>query len=458
MLKWFILLYLAGTLVVGFAVSRWIKTACDFILAGKRLSALMVGVTIFATWFGSDLIMGIPTNFVHFGVLGIIDQIATGLCLLLIALFFVRPLYRMKILTISDFFRIRYGPGIERITSIISVLTYLPWIAAQFLALAIIFQTLFGTTLIQGILLGAAIVVFYTYIGGMWAVSVTDMIQSVIIIAGLIYLAFILSEEAGGIEPVLANTPEGFFDFFPANGVKEWSDYLSGWLIFGIGLIVSQEIYQRVWSARSETAAVRGTFLSAVILTLIAVIPYFICLGISQNYPEYLAANEGQNMIPEYVLGQTGSFTQIMFFGALISAILSTSSGALLAPATLLGENLIKPLFPGMSDKRLLLSTRLSVIGVAVFSVILTYYSGKVHDLIINSILPYLICLFAPFALGLYWKKASTAGAWLAILLGFATWLICSWLETTVNAAVIATAVSFTGMIIGSIALPARHE
>jgi SSS family solute:Na+ symporter len=456
MLHWFILGYLLATLVVGYAVSRWIRTAGDFILAGKRLNALMVGVTIFATWFGSDLIMGIPTNFVHFGLLGVMDQAATALCLILIAIFFARPLYRMKILTVSDFFRIKYGKNIERISSIIGILTYLPWIAAQFLALSLIFQTIFGTGIIEGTLIGAAIVVFYTYIGGMWAVSVTDMIQSVIIVAGLIYLALVLAGETGGISPVLAATPDGFFDVFPPDGLKSWSDYITGWLIFGVGLIVSQEIYQRVWSARNENDGVRGTYLSAVLLTVIAVIPYFICLAISQKYPEYLTNNEGQNMIPEYVLGQTGIFTRIMFFGALISAILSTSSGAMLAPATLLSENIIKPVFPKMSDKQLLASTRMGVVIVAVLSVVLTFFSTRVHDLIINSILPYLICLFAPFALGLYWKKSSATGAWLAIFLGAATWIFCNYSGTEINPTLYAVAVSFSGMIGGSLLFPSE--
>lgn len=456
MISWFILGYLLATLVVGYAVSRWIRTSGDFILAGKRLNALMVGVTIFATWFGSDLIMGIPTNFVHNGLLGVMDQAATALALILTALFFARPLYRMKIITISDFFRIRYGKNIERVSSIIGILTYLPWIAAQFLALALIFQTIFGTGLAEGIIIGASIVVFYTYIGGMWAVSVTDMIQSVIIVGGLIYLAVELAGETGGISPVVAATPDGFFDFFPNDGLKSWSDYISGWLIFGVGLIVSQEIYQRIWSARSEEAGVRGTYLSTVLLTVIAVIPYFICLAISQQYPQYLANNEGQNMIPEYVLGQTGDFTQIMFFGALISAILSTSSGAMLAPATLLSENIIKPLFPKMTDKQLLAATRLGVIIVAVLSVILTFFSTRVHDLIINSIIPYLVCLFAPFSLGLYWKRSSSAGAWVAITMGFAAWLAGMQLNTEINPVIYAVGFSFAGMIFGSILFPGK--
>jgi len=455
MLKWFILLYLIGTLVIGWAVSRWIRTAGDFILAGKRLGTLMVGVTIFATWFGSDLVMGIPTNFVLYGLLGVMDQIATALALILIAVFFARPLYRMKIITISDYFRLKYGPGVERISSMIGVLTYLPWIAAQFLALGLIFQTIFGVSLSVGIVGGASIVVFYTYVGGMWAVSVTDLIQSVIIVAGLIYLAIELGLETGGIAPVINNTDEGFFKFFPPPSLKSWSDYIAGWMIFGIGLIVSQEIYQRIWSARTENSGVRGTYLSAVILSVVAVIPYFICLAISQRYPQYLLSNEGQNMIPEYVLGETSSVTQILIFGALISAILSTSSGAMLAPATLISENLTRPLFPKMTDAQLLKATRLSVIGVAVLSVVLAFYSQRVHDLIINSIVPYLTCLFAPLAFGLYWKRSSVTGAWCAIILGFVTWISGYIFDLRINAVLLATVISLAGMILGSLIRPA---
>ena len=228
MLTFFIVIYLLLTLAVGFWASRRIKLTEDFTLAGRSLPATVVGVTIFATWFGPELIMGVPTYFIQEGVQGIIiDQFGNFLCLTLVGLFYARRLYRMRIVTINDFFRQRYTPAIETVTSLINVFTYFSWIAAQFVALALLFKTIIGLPLNWGIILGATIVVIYTYIGGMWAVSITDLIQTVLIIAGLLFLLIKLLDITGGITPVLAATPEGFFRLLPEPGIHNWLDYLN---------------------------------------------------------------------------------------------------------------------------------------------------------------------------------------------------------------------------------------
>ena len=140
MLTGFIIAYIAGTLAIGFWASKRIKTTVDFTLAGRSLSAMVVGVTIFATWFGPELIMGIPGYFAQEGLTAVIpDLFGNSISLLLVGMFYARKMYRLNIVTINDFFRLRFGPGIESMTSLINVFAYFSWIAAQFLALAYLF-------------------------------------------------------------------------------------------------------------------------------------------------------------------------------------------------------------------------------------------------------------------------------------------------------------------------------
>lgn len=144
MLLYFIPVYLIITLAIGFWASRKIKTSGDFMLAGKSLSTSFVGVTLFATWFGSSQIMGNPSHFVENGFSSFVTLVlGAGLCLLLVGLFFARKLYRLNIVTIGDFFQRRYNKQVDLAISLILVFTY---------------------------------VLLYTYIGGMWAVSYTDML------------------------------------------------------------------------------------------------------------------------------------------------------------------------------------------------------------------------------------------------------------------------------------------
>ena len=455
MLSISVVLYIAVTLAIGFWASKRVKTTNDFTLAGKSLPTALVGVTIFATWFGPEFIMGAPGLFVEEGIMGIIvDQFGNLACLILVAFFYARQLYRMNIITISDFFKLRYNKSLELASSIIYIYTYFFWIAAQFVALAYLFHSILGISIQNGIFLGATIVVIYTYIGGMWAVSLTDLLQSVLIVIGLLILLVSILEESGGVASIFADKPEHFYDFFPERGLYNWTDYIAMWMAFGIGAIPAQEIYQRVFSAKSEKAGRNGVFLSALLLFVIGAIPLIIGLGAAKLHPELMGDDHGQNLIPAMVTQYTSLPVQMLFFGALISAILSTSSGAMLSPATIIGENLIKPYIPNISDKQLLLSTRISVIVVAGISCIFAFNNSNIHGLVVSSAVLIMVCLFAPLTLGLYWKKSSNFGAWTSILAGGVVWFICDFFETRIDPTIYGTVASCIGMVLGSLLCP----
>lgn len=450
-----IFLYIALTLAIGFWASKRVKTTSDFTLAGKSLPMALVGVTIFATWFGPELIMGVPGRFVEQGIMGIItDQFGSFLCLILVGFFFARQLYRMDIVTLGDFFKMRFGKSIELVSSLIYVYTYFFWIAAQFVALAYLFHSMIGISVQNGIFLGAFIVVIYTYIGGMWAVTFTDLLQSVFIVVGLLIVLINILDQTGGIVPIFKNRPEGFYQFFPDRGLYNWTDYIAMWMAFGIGAIPAQDIYQRVFSAKSAKGGQHGVFLSALLIFVVGALPLVIGLGAARLHPELMGDDHGQNLIPGMVAQYNSLPVQMLFFGALISAILSTSSGAMLSPATIIGENLIKPYVPNMTDKRLLLLTRISVVLIAFVSCIFAIRDTNIHGLVVSSAVLIMVCLLAPLTLGLYWKRSSVFGAWMAILAGFFIWLLSDTFDTRVHPTIYGTLASFTGMILGSVFRP----
>lgn len=457
MISFFILFYLLITLGIGFWASRRIKSSDDFMLAGKSLSTMLVGVTLFATWFGSTQIMGNPSYFIKDGFISYVTLILSGgICLLIVGQFFARKLYRMNIVTISDFFRIRYNKKLEVASSLLMVFSYPHWIAAQFVALAYLFNAVMDIPFHYGVVLGAAIVVFYTYIGGMWAVAYTDMVQSVMILLGLFIVLFAVLNQTGGIAPILANQRSEFFNFYPSGGFDAWAEYIALLLTFVVGPMPVQEVYQRVFSAKNEKAARNGLFLGAILMVLVPSIPLIIGLGGVHLYPE-LMNNANQDIVPSVVNRMTSLPVQILFYGAIISAILSTSSGAMLAPATVIGENLIKPYATNLSDKRLLLYTRLSVILVAGISCYFALDDSDIVGLVAASLSLILVCLFAPFTFGLLWKKASVTGAWAAMTVGGLTWLFCFMYETGIDPIIYGTAMSCLSMIIGSMLYPDKN-
>lgn len=452
MLLLFISLYLVATVAVGWFASRYVKTAQDFAIAGRRMPTYVVASGLFATWFGSETVMGASSEFVEHGLLGVIeDPFGASLCLLLIGIFFAKPLYRLNILTFSDYFRIRYNKTVEWVSAIFMIPSYFAWIAAQLIALATILHVLSGLPIIYGILISASVVVFYTYVGGMWSVAITDTIQTAIIIIGLLVLMLELVGEVGGWEKMVASQPSEFFKVIPKeNNFTSWVIYFSAWITIGWGSIPQQDVFQRVLSAKSEKVAVCGAYWSSFMYFTIASMPLVIALCGTILHPE-LKTGDTQMAIPALVLKYSGLGMQIIFFGALLSAILSTCSGAILAPATVVGENLIKPLYGHrISDELLLKIMRYSVVGITVISVGFSMYKGEIYELVGESSALSLVALFVPMVAGLYWKPAKALGAIFSMVLGTLTWSFFEFFETEIPSLIWGLLASILGMILGS--------
>jgi solute:Na+ symporter, SSS family len=172
---------------------------------------------------------------------------------------------------------------------------------------------------------------------------------------------------------------------------------------------------------------------------------------VKQLYPTMLTGDT-QLALPNMVLAHATMPVQILFFGSLLSAIMSTTSSAILAPAAIFSENLIRPLSKDkLSDRQLLIITRLCVLGFAVIATVLACVKSDIYQLVGESSIFSLVSLFAPLTLGLYWKKANSTGALLSMILGISTYFICEWLQLDWPSLLPATSVSFLAMIIGSL-------
>src|SRR5688572_3632928 len=460
-----VLVYLAVTIGIGLYAAKFVKNAKDYLVAGRSLPVYMTTATVFATWFGAETVLSVSATFVKDGLGGIpADPFGATFCLIFVALFFARAFYRMDLLTIGDFYKKRYGKGVEVLTSIAVTLSYLGWTSAQMTALGIVFNSLSqgAISLNAGILIGAVIVLVYTTMGGMWSVALTDLFQSVVIVVGLIYVAFLATGMAGGIGPVMQHASDaGKFQFWPTGGSKEWWAFVAAWATLAIGSIPQQDVFQRVTSAKDEKTAVQGSLLGAGAYFALAFVPMFLAyaaLMVDPNMVNGLLKQEGrevQLILPNFVLLHTPVFAQVMFFGALLSAILSTASGALLAPTALFTENVLKPLFGEMNDKRFLLTLRVVLVfftaGVLIFALNNT---STMYEMVQNAYKVTLVGAFVPLVCGIYWKPATTQGALFSALAGLAVWTICEafFAEAVVPPQMVGLFASILGMIGGALA------
>lgn len=425
MLGLFIIIYISITLLIGFGVSRRVKNSNDFILAGRKLPLMLNTFALFALWFGSETIFGASSEFLQHGFLGVIeDPFGGALCLVLYALILARPLYRKNLLTLGDLFRDRYGPGIEKMASFFMIITFIGYIAAQLVALGILLNVVFGTPLNAGIIASALIVGMYTLTGGMWAVSVTDFFQSIMIIAGLIWVLFNITDQGALLSTVINSAPEGQFDLLPALKPGSLVDYFSAFIVLGLGSLPSQDIFQRFNSARTEKYAVWSGFLGAALYLLMAMVPLFIALTIKTIYPGS-PVSDSQKVIPQIIMQHASLPVQALLFGALISAIFSTCSGAVLAPSSLLAENIIKPFFgQRLTDKKFLWVLRLSVFAMTLLGVAMATYRQNIYDLVAESSILGLVSILVPMMVAIFSKTCSRTGAFISMVVGFTSWYL----------------------------------
>ena len=464
MLIAWVVLYLVVTIAIGLWAAKRVHNARDYVVAGRSLPLYMNTATVFATWFGAETVLSVSAEFAKSGLNGIIaDPFGSSFCLVLVAVFFARAFYRMDLLTIGDFYRKRYGRTMELGTSVVIAISYVGWTAAQLTALGLAFSILSdgAISLQTGIILGAVVTLAYTMWGGMWSVALTDLFQSAMIIVGVLVIAWVVGDMAGGAGKVIAAASQADkFAFFPKAGTKEWLAFVTAFLTLAIGSIPQQDIFQRVTSAKDEKTAIRGTLLGGVVYFAFAFLPIYIVyagllvdpsLGNLLNAED---ARETQRVLPNFILAQTPFWVKVLFFGALLSAIFSTASGAIIAPTSLVTENVIRPFFPRMSDRRFLLTLRVILVVFTVGALVFAINSKKtMYDMVQNAYTVTLVSAFVPLAAGIFWKRANNIGAILSAVAGFVAWLVADMLSTdatVVPAPLVGLGFSIAGMVLGA--------
>jgi SSS family transporter len=466
MLIAFVALYLLVTIAIGLIAARRVHVTKDYLVAGRSLPLYMNMATVFATWFGAETVLSVSATFAKDGLNGVPgDPFGASVCLVLAALLFARLFYRLNLLTIGDFYKVRYGKAVEVLTSGAIVLSYLGWTSAQLTALGLVIHVLSGgaVDLNTAILLGAGVVIVYTIFGGMWSVAFTDLFQTVVILIGLTLVALLVGDLAGGAGKVISQAAaDGKLTMFPADmDAAKWWAMAGAFFAFAFGSIPQQDVFQRMTSAKNERTAVLGTILGGLIYFCFAFVPIFIAYAALVADPavkELFAGDDAraiQRILPDLVLGKMPLWAQIMFFGALLSAILSTASGALLAPTAAFTENVLRPFVPHMSDRQNLLTLRIVLVTFSVCALLFALNSkSTMYEMVQNAYNVTLTGAFVPLLAGAYWKRASTQGALFAIVLGVGTWLTANTVaaEALVPPNLVGLFASVIGMVLGSLA------
>ncbi len=451
-----VIVYLILTILIGLWASKRVKTAGDFINAGRNLHPAINTAALFALWFGSETIFGASSEFYNHGLRGIIEDPLGGvLCLMLVAFFFAKKLYRLNILTIGDLFKLKYGEKIELLSSILIVVSFVGYAAAQIVALGLLSQVLIGINMETGMIISAMIVMLYTFSGGMWAVSITDFIQSVIIVLGLFVMTIMVTIKVGGVDIVFNSIREEQKLFLPQRTSTDIINWGAAWMVLGLGSIASQDIFQRINSARSEKAAYYSTLLGGVLYLFLALIPLYL-IQAGHLIDSQISKGDSQLSLLRLVYTHMPQWVQILFFGSLLSAIMSTCSGALLAPASILSENILKPILKTSgNDKKLLLLTRLSVLLVSIAALFLAISNQNILSLVAESSVIGLVTIFVPFVAALHFNHTNRTGAFLSILIGTVVYVVFRFIPLSdIHPSIFGLGGALLGIVLGSFTRP----
>ena len=426
-------------LLIGYLASRKISSPTDYLVAGRRLPLWMATATLVATWFGAGSSMGVAAMTYSSGINGILaDPFGASLSLLLAGVFIVGTLRKLKCLTVTDIISRHYGNGAGIFASLWMMPVYIGWLGSQMLGIGTILHLLTGIEIWIGTLAGAAIVLIYTYAGGMWAVTLTDIVQVTLIIAGLLILFPGSLAEAGGLERLYATLSKADLSFGPVSSsgqgysVNDISYYIGSWIVMGLGCMVGQDLIQRSLAAKDEKVAVSSSVISAFLYFCIALIPIAIGFAARIVLPKYgiTAENMGENLsnqvLPQMaliVLGKLHPLILILFFSALLSAIMSSADSSLLAGSSLFCNNVLKPFLPGISDKKFLLLTRISTVALVAVSLFFALSVQNIYLLMKNSWVTQLVVVFIPVITAIYLPKASSNAAWASMIVSLVVWL-----------------------------------
>ncbi len=440
-------IYMVLMLFIGWYASRKINTTTDYVVAGRRLGIFFCTGTLFATWFGSGTCMGGAGNAYIFGNQGVIfDPWGAAVCLLLTGFFFARLMRRGRFITLVDLFELRYGKTMGLFSTASLSIAEMGWVGAQLVAFGTIINYFSGIPLGMGITISTAILVVYTYLGGMWAVTLTDVFQMIILMVGMTAMLAVAIPLAGGWDALFSNAPNNMmginqWSFIPTSaaaanaemenagymyytGYVGWFYWLAAWLAIGFGSIPAQDLMQRVLSAKDEKTASYSSYLAGLLYVTVGMMPVLIGMIYFHVNPDLSIDDALNKILLLMAVEHLHPVFAVVFVSALVAALMSSSDSAILAAASIVGYNGYKYFKPAADEHQTLKMTKIMVPIVTLVSLMLALYFQAIYNLMVIAWSLLLVSLFVPYASAYFWKKANNYGALAAFWGGLGVWLI----------------------------------
>jgi SSS family solute:Na+ symporter len=450
-----IVAYLLGMVAMGWWGMRRATTKSEYLVAGRRLGGPMYSGTMSAIVLGGGSTIGGVALGYKTGISGAWLVLAIGLGILLLSAAFVRRIVRLKVYTVSEMLDVRYGGSSAAASGTVMWAYALMLTVTSTVGYSTIFNVLFGLDRWLGVLLGGSIVVLYSVLGGMWSITLTDIVQFVVKTLGILLLLLpIALVKAGGFEGMRQRLDASYFDFTAIGG----TGIVTYLLVYTLGLLIGQDIWQRVFTARSPKVATWGGITSGLYCVAYAFAGALIGMAAKSLYPSLEKADDAFVTVVEGLL-PTG--VRGLVLAAALAALMSTSSGALIASATVAANDI----WPRLVGKRV--TERNDVHASRIFTLVL----GAVAILLAMAISDVIGALTVAYNLlvggllvaivgGLVWRRGNRQGALASMLAGAVTVIVTMFTEGLFANAVIyyGLGISLAVYVVVSLATPPTDE
>ena len=404
--------YMAGNIAIGLYARKRIKSSEDYHLAGRRLGVLMTAGTLAATELGGGSSVGVAAKaYGNWGLSAGWYVVAAGIGILLVS--FVAPAMRRSMATtVPEIIGRRYGVSSQTISAALGCLALVALTAVQITVGATIISTLSGLSLTWSILITGVAVIFYTWIGGMWSVTLTDFVHFFVLIGGFAIAVPFAMNAAGGWGHVVAHLPAGQLGFTKIG----WPTIIGLVVLYFMTFSTGQEAVQRYYSARTPRIAVLGSLLCGGLMVLYAFIPAIMGLIALAVYPginpNNALATTAVGLLPPIIGG--------LLLSAVMSATLSAASGDMLGASTIF----IKDLYPRFSrgrtltDKKELKFSRYGVLVVGVLATVISLWSQAIIPLLVFAFTMRSAGPFSAYIFSLILKRTSRMAGLVSIIVG----------------------------------------
>ena len=430
-------LYTAAMLWIGAWAARQVKDAEDYIVAGRRLNFPLLFGTILATWVCGGVFMGGMAEAYEYGFQGaVLDPLGPGICLILAPIFYVVLMRRARYMTIADMLTDRYSKHASFVCSLAIVVYELFWVCATVTAFGSILATFLNWPLWVGVLFGGIVLIVYTWQGGMWAVTVTDFVQMVMLAVGIVIMLLGVVRLVGGWDNLLANavvrsssTPfsmlPGKNGFYGWTGMWAWS-YMISAVFTGLGAnFAAQDYWERALSGKTIKTIAWASITAGLVYLFLGIMPYIIGIAAYQLNPG-LGEAQRQSIGPWLLVNYFSPATGIFIAVAMAAAVMSSADSGLLALASIAGKTMLQVIKPDAGDDEVLVWTKRWVTIGGVISLIMALWFQEIFRVQVFGHAILAVAAFPMITLGLFGKGTNNTGALSGLYGGFGLWVILS--------------------------------